>query len=138
MRGHTVILSVYGAVRLTRHDHGWSFRFRSVQEAKADAQVHASSLYQEPDYPLVGSAYYCKSRSEYELEAQQGPLSPRRAPLIALWRLTSFACLQHRLRQTGESGYFFCQDYVDYAAACDAAGLSPDGRAALSGLYTRC
>jgi hypothetical protein len=50
----------------------WSL---GVQEAKADAQVHTSSLYEEPDYPLVGSAYYCKSRSEYELEAQQGPLS---------------------------------------------------------------
>jgi hypothetical protein len=44
-----------------------------------------------PDYPLVGSAFYCKSREEYELESIEG-----------------------------KSGYFFCDGYVDYAAACDA------------------
>ena len=44
----------------------------SVQEAQKDAQIHSSSLYLEPDFPLLGSAYFCKSRSEYELEAIQG------------------------------------------------------------------
>jgi hypothetical protein len=46
---------------------------------------------EKPAYPLLGSAYYCKSRSEYEKEAEDGI-----------------------------SGYFFCKGYVDYAAACDA------------------
>ncbi|EKX37621.1 hypothetical protein GUITHDRAFT_116258 [Guillardia theta CCMP2712] len=40
--------------------------------------------------PAEGSAYFCKSKDEYVREANHS------------------------------DGYFFCQDYVDYAAACDA------------------
>ena len=40
--------------------------------------------------PAEGSAYFCKSKDEYVREAHHS------------------------------DGYFFCQDYVDYAAACDA------------------
>ena len=43
-----------------------------MQKAKKDAEIHSASLYLEPDFPLLGSAYFCKSRSEYELEAIQG------------------------------------------------------------------
>ena len=39
---------------------------------------------------LVGSIYYCKSKAAYTAEA------------------------------IATDGYFFCEDYVDYAAACDA------------------
>ena len=72
-------------------------------------------LSDEDKYPLLGSAFYCKSRQEYELEAKQGPSGTSLTRVLAHLRVHMCACV---IKSEGVcAGYFFCQDYVDYAAA---------------------
>lgn len=48
--------------------------------------VRLATFSQDPDNPVTGTAFYCKSREDYVREAEEGP-----------------------------NGYFFCDEYVDYA-----------------------
>jgi len=71
--------------------HGQVKSPKEWKMARDNAKLRMQAMSDEPKYPVVGSAFFCKSRSEYQKEAEDGP-----------------------------SGYFFCDGYVDYAAACDA------------------
>ena len=48
--------------------------------------IRLATFSQDPDNPVTGTAFYCKSREDYVREAEEGP-----------------------------NGYFFCDEYVDYA-----------------------
>ena len=56
----------------------------NAQQAKKDAEHHRSKWSNEEKYPLLGSAFYCKSRYEYELEAKQGPSGAYRCVCVHL------------------------------------------------------
>ena len=66
-RGHPCVVSLEGlTITLCPAEN--------AQQAKKDAEHHRSTMWSnEEKYPLLGSAFYCKSRHEYELEAKQGP-----------------------------------------------------------------
>lgn len=62
---------------------------RNTRVLPTYSQADAEALAQQVFVNLQGSQYYCKSKVQYTAEA------------------------------IANDGYFFCKDYVDYAAACD-------------------